>query len=91
MTYTPKSLKERKLHRLKIAQGHLQKVITMVDKDEYCIDIIHQSLAVQNALKSIDNLILENHLKMCAVDAIKKGKSTEAIAEIMQVLEKRHT
>lgn len=88
MAYRPKDLKERVLHRLKIAQGHLKKVIEMIDKDEYCINALHQSQAVGRALKETDNLILENHLKTCASDAISKGKKEEAILEIMQVFKK---
>lgn len=90
MAYRPKDLKERILHRLKIAQGHLKKVTEMVDKDEYCIDILHQSQAVQKAIKETDNLILENHLKTCAADAITKGKKDEAIKEIMEVFKKKN-
>ena len=57
----------------------------MVEGDEYCIDVLHQSQAVQKALKETDNVILENHLKTCAFEAIGKGKKDEAISEIMQV------
>lgn len=80
--------KKRTLHRLKIARGHLNKVISMVDNDEYCINVLHQSQAVQSALKSTDNLILDNHLKTCVVSQIKNGK-VEAIQEIMEVFEKK--
>lgn len=76
------------INRLKIAQGHLKKVINMVEDNQYCIDILHQSQAVQAALKEIDNLILNNHLNTCVVDAIKKGKSKEVISEIMTVIKK---
>lgn len=86
--YQPKDTQERILHRLKIAQGHLKKVIKMVEDGDYCIDVLHQSQAVQKALKETDNLMLENHLKTCATDAIGKGKKEEAIAEIMQVFRK---
>ena len=86
--YRPKDTQERIVHRLKISLGHLQKVITMVEEDTYCIDIIHQSQAVQKALRETDNVILENHLTTCASDAIRKGKSKEAIREIMQVVKK---
>ena len=61
--FQPKTVKERIQHRLKISHGHLKKVMEMVDKDEYCIDVLHQSQAVQKAIKETDNLILENHLK----------------------------
>ncbi len=88
MAYRPKDTQERILHRLKIAQGHLKKVINMVEEDCYCIDVLHQSQAIQKALKETDNLMLENHLKKCATDAIAKGNQDEAIAEVMRVFKK---
>jgi len=88
MTYRPKDSKERILHRLKIARGHLNKVMQMVETDQYCIDVIHQSQAVQKALKEIDNLTLEGHLNGCVVDSIVKGNKEEAIAEVMNVFKK---
>jgi len=60
----------------------------MVENDEYCINIIHQSHAIQKALKEIDDLILEEHLKGCVIDAIRDGKRDQAIAELMDVLKK---
>ncbi|OGK19166.1 hypothetical protein A2866_05235 [Candidatus Roizmanbacteria bacterium RIFCSPHIGHO2_01_FULL_39_8] len=86
--YKPKNYKERTLHRLKIAQGHLKKVLDMFEKDEYCIDVLHQSQAVQKALKEVDILILENHLKTCATNSIKKGNELEAIKEVIEVFRK---
>ena len=71
------NVKNKIIHRLKIAKGHLDKVIKMVDNDEYCIDVVHQSLAVQAALKKVDDLVLENHLKTCVADSIKKSEKTK--------------
>ena len=90
MAYRPKDTQERILHRLKIAQGHLKKVVEMVESGEYCIDVIHQSQAVQRALQEADSLVLENHLKTCAAEAIKMGRQTEAVAEIMNVFKKKN-
>lgn len=86
--YIPKNTQERIVHRLQIAKGHLAKVIDMVEHGEYCIDVIHQSQAVQCALKETDDLVLENHLKTCASDAIRKGKKEEAIKELMEVFKR---
>lgn len=86
--YKPKDTKERITHRLKISVGQLKKVIEMVESNKYCIDILHQSQAVQKALRETDNLILENHLNTCAANAIRKGKGKEAIAEVMAVVKK---
>lgn len=88
MAYRPKDTQERILHRLKIAKGHLEKVIQMVEENKYCIDVLHQSQAIQKALKETDNVMLENHLQTCASAAIGKGRKDEAIAEVMQVFKK---
>ncbi len=89
MAYRPKNVKERTLHRLKISQGHLKKVISMVEEDAYCIDVIHQSQAVQNALKGVDQVILENHLRTCVVDHIKRGETKKTVDEIVKVFKKQ--
>ncbi len=89
MAYIPKDAQERILHRLKIARGHLEKVITMVEKDEYCIDVLHQIQAVDSGLKETGNVILENHLKTCVADAIRKGRKEETIREVMSVFKRR--
>ena len=77
------------IHRLQIARGHLDKILRMVEMDEYCIDIVHQSMAVQAALKKVDEAVLENHLKTCVADSIRKGKRDEAIEEVMEVFKKK--
>ncbi len=89
MAYRPKDTQERIIHRLKIARGHLNKVIKMVEEDTYCIDVLHQMQAVESGLKETGNVVLENHLKTCVSDSIAKGKKDEAIAEIMQVFKKK--
>lgn len=85
MAYRPKDQQERILHRLKIVRGHLEKVITMVKDDTYCIDILTQLQAIESGIKETGNVLLEKHLKTCTASAIAKGKGDEAIAEIMQV------
>lgn len=83
-------IQHRILHRLKISRGQLSRVIKMVEDQEYCIDILHQSQAIEKALKETDNLILENHLKTCVVDSLQKGKK-EAISEVMNVFRKTNS
>lgn len=61
----------------------------MLEDDTYCIDIMHQLQAVESGLKETGNLLLENHLKTCVADAIKKGKADESITEIMEVFKKK--
>ena len=83
-----KSVKREILHHLKIASGHLERVIKMVNEDEYCINVIHQSQAVQSALRKIDQEILKNHMETCVAESIKKGKTKEVVEEVMQIIKK---
>ncbi len=89
MAYRPKDTQERILHRLKIAKGHLEKVMKMIENDTYCIDVLQQLQAVESQLSGTGTLLLENHLKGCVADAISKGKKDEAIIEIMTVFRKQ--
>lgn len=86
--YKPKTTQERILHRMKIARGHFNTVIAMMENSAYCIDIIHQSQAIQQAMKDIDSIILENHLQTCVSDAIRDGKKDEAISEVLEVFKR---
>lgn len=79
--------KKELTNRLARVEGHLKKVKEMVENDIYCIDIITQSLAVQSALRSIDEIILTNHMETCVQDAFanKKGVA-EKIQELTTTL-----
>lgn len=82
--------KKNLLHRLKIARGHFDKVIQMIEEDVYCLDITQQTYAIQSALKKIDEVILEHHLKTCVKDAIISDKQVdEKVAEILQVFKRK--
>jgi len=82
--------KQGLLHRAKIVRGHMDKVISMIEKDEYCLDIIQQSYAVQSALRKIEELVLERHLKTCVRDSITKNKDIdEKVSEVVELFRKK--
>ncbi len=91
MSYRPKDTQERIVHRLKIAKGHLEKIIQMTEEDVYCINVLHQIQAVEKGLKETGNVMLENHLKTCVADAISKGQKDQAIAEVMEVFKRKQS
>ncbi len=70
--------------RINIIKGQLDGLMKMVEKDEYCVDLLSQSLAVQNSLKSLDGLILERHLRTHVADQFKNQKE-QVIKELMKV------
>lgn len=79
--------KERGLHRIKIIKGHLESIEKMIEEDKYCVDIIHQSRAVQSALKKLDLLIMEGHLKGCVVHQIQNGEEERTTEELLKLFE----
>ena len=78
------------LHRLKIAKGHLEKVLKMVEEEAYCIDVLTQSQAVQGQLAEVDAMVLEKHLGTCVADAMREGKKNEAVEEVVKVFRRSH-
>lgn len=78
------------LHRLKIIRGHMDKVIRMVESDEYCMNIMQQMTAVEFALKEAENVVLENHLKTCVTESIVKRKDVgKKVDEVIKVFRAR--
>lgn len=82
------TVKDKALHRINIIQGHLSKIQKMIEENEYCIDILHQSKAVQSALSKIDTLIMEDHLRHCAKHKMCSDESEKAIEEIIKIMNK---
>lgn len=56
-------IKRRALHRTKILEGQLRGLHKMIENEDYCMDIITQSLAVQKSLGSLNKLLVENHMR----------------------------
>jgi DNA-binding FrmR family transcriptional regulator len=82
--------KRKLLARLKSVEGHVRGIQRMVENDQYCIDIIQQTQAVQRALDKFNALVLENHLNTCVTTAIQSEDADErerVVTEIMDVFE----
>ncbi|MGY6497781.1 MAG: metal-sensitive transcriptional regulator [Microcella sp.] len=82
-------IKKRALHRAKILQGQMRGLEKMIDADEYCVDIITQSLAIQKSLSSLNKLLVENHLRTHVTDMFDEGgdEREKAVAELLAVYE----
>lgn len=78
--------KEAILKRMNYLTGHLNGVKKMIKEDKYCIDIIKQNMAVTEAIKKVNGLILESHLKNCVMAAIKGSKESERKKKLDELL-----
>lgn len=69
--------KKEYLNRINYLKGHLEGVRKMIKEDKYCVDVIHQNLAVISALHKLNEKILADHLETCVSRAVKSDKSSE--------------
>ena len=83
------TVKKQELNnRLKSIEGHIRGIQRMVDDDVYCMDILKQVKAVQQALERVSALTLENHLNTCVTTAIRSEDGAEqdrVVREIMDI------
>ncbi len=86
------NIQKQVIRRLAIAEGHLKKVKQMVQSDAYCPDVIHQSRAVQAALKKVDEVVLHGHLHSCVLKDIHgtKSRKEKVVGEIVDLFTKQN-
>lgn len=85
-----KPYKDRAVTNLKKARGLIDRISTMIDEDEYCIDICQQVNAALGLLKKTNTYILENHLLTCGTKELGSGsakKKKDFAKEILRVCE----
>lgn len=83
-------LKQRALHRAKILEGQMRGVQKMIENEEYCMDILTQSLAVQKSISSLNKLILENHVRTHVKENLSSNVEADqelAISELLNLYE----
>jgi DNA-binding FrmR family transcriptional regulator len=80
-------IKRRATHRSKIIEGQFKALVKAVEDEKYCIDIMTQSLAIQQSLKSLNKLILENHLKTHVKDGMKADNEADQDVLIAELLD----
>lgn len=73
--------------RLKKIEGQVKGLSRMVEKGEYCVDILQQISAVTGALKAAGLLVLENHINTCVRQAMVSRNSQEIKGKVEELME----
>jgi DNA-binding FrmR family transcriptional regulator len=90
-------IKKRAIHRSKILQGQLKGLEKMIESEDYCMDVITQSLAIQKSLGSLNKLLVENHLSthvkhmMVSKDPKVQKQLQEELLKIYEITQNRQT
>lgn len=80
-------LKCSNLKRLRRIEGQIRGLHKMVEEDRYCADIVIQIASVQEALRGVSRTLMQNHLRHCATEAIRKGDQEQISAQYEELLE----
>jgi DNA-binding FrmR family transcriptional regulator len=84
---TVRSNEERNqlLSRINRIDGQINGIKKMIENDTYCNEVLIQIIAAEKSLKSLANLMFENHIYRCISDDI---KSTEVIDELISLFKR---
>jgi len=61
-------------------------IARMIERDEYCVDILQQTAALRAAVDAISILILEDHVQGCVRTAAERGEADKYVDEVIDVV-----
>ncbi|MCA3748245.1 MAG: metal-sensitive transcriptional regulator [Rubrobacter sp.] len=81
--------KERILNRLRRIEGQVRGVRGMVEREEYCVDVLTQISSTVSALEKVGLLLLNDHVEHCVKESVEKGEGAdEKIEELTAAVER---
>lgn len=81
---TPETQKQA-LRRLKIIAGQVQALERHLADDRYCMDVLDLSMSIQRALRSLDALVIEGHLRTHVIEQMQGGETEKAVGELLRL------
>ena len=79
--------KKRIISRLNKLEGQVKGVKKMIEEDRYCNDVLIQLSAIDKAIKSLANLVLDSHMHTCLIERVNNG-DYEAIDEVVDLFKR---
>jgi DNA-binding FrmR family transcriptional regulator len=74
------------IRRLKRIEGQVRGIERMIERHEYCVDILQQTAALRAAVDSVALLVLEDHVQGCVRTAVERGDTDQYIEEVLDVV-----
>ena len=79
--------KKQLLSRINRISGQVNGIKKMIEEDDYCNDILIQIVAAEKSLKSLANIMIENHIYRCVSNDLEKG-NMEVIDELTSLFKR---
>jgi uncharacterized protein len=68
------------IKRLKRAEGHLARVIEMIETGRPCLDLAQQLHAVESAIGNAKRVLVHDHIDHCLEEAMRPEKRSDRTA-----------
>ena len=74
------------VRRLSRIEGQVRGIARMIERDEYCVDILQQTAALRAAVDAVSIMILEDHVRGCVRTAAERGQADAYVDEVIDVV-----
>ncbi|MBA3876807.1 MAG: hypothetical protein C0498_07700 [Anaerolinea sp.] len=74
------------VRRLARIEGQVRGIARMIEREEYCVDILQQTAALRAAVDSLAILVLEDHVQGCVRTAAEHGNADRYVDEVVDVV-----
>jgi CsoR family transcriptional regulator, copper-sensing transcriptional repressor len=78
--------KAQLVRRLARIEGQVRGIARMIEREEYCVDILQQTSALRAAVDSLAVLVLEDHVQGCVRTAAERGEADRYVEEVVDVV-----
>jgi CsoR family transcriptional regulator, copper-sensing transcriptional repressor len=78
--------KAQLVRRLSRIEGQVRGIARMIEREEYCIDILQQTAALRAAVDAVSILVLEDHVQGCVRTAAERGEADQYVDEVIDVV-----
>jgi DNA-binding FrmR family transcriptional regulator len=78
--------KAQLVRRLSRIEGQVRGIARMIEREEYCIDILQQTAALRAAVDAVSVLVLEDHVQGCVRTAAERGEADRYVEEVVDVV-----
>ncbi len=74
------------LRRLSRIEGQVRGIARMIEREEYCVDILQQTAALRAAVDAVAIMVLEDHVQGCVRTAAERGEADQYVDEVLDVV-----
>jgi DNA-binding FrmR family transcriptional regulator len=74
------------MRRLSRMEGQVRGIARMIEREEYCVDILQQTAALRAAVDAVSILVLEDHVQGCVRTAAERGEADQYVDEVIDVV-----